>query len=552
MKIKYKSKSIANKLAMIVSIVLIISFIISTIYTRLIIKDEILTQWKEQNLKLVNVYSQMIEMDDLQGFIDKIDSENDLAYALFINTDLVAIAHNNPDRIGITLDDEGSIATAKYGEEYSDFFTWSVTNSLVLDVLTPIYVDDILVGGLNLGIKVDDDTVNSILRDTLSKLLVFFIMSCVLTIFILFLFVKTIVVKPIVNLSNIIEKLANYDLTLTNDENNYLKRKDEIGDISNSLYKMQTNLVDLINKIRNLSNDITTNSKELNENTNVSTKIAEEISKAIEEISNGATEQAKNTEQGADNIVELGYIIEENRKCLDNLNVHVNEIVLLQKEGVDILDDTLRKSNEINLSSKEVYDIVLNANKSAGKIEIVSDTIKNIATQTNLLALNARIESAKAGKFGNGFSVIADEIKKLAEQSQNSTIEIEKVVKELMVRTLKAVETMKEVEVMVSSQTNSVNLTSEKFNEINNTIEIIKTNILETNNLGSKMEKKKDEVIDIIQNLSSISQENAAATEECFASIEEQTSFIEEISDASGNLEKIANVIDVEIGRFKV
>lgn len=146
--------------------------------------------------------------------------------------------------------------------------------------------------------------------------------------------------------------------------------------------------------------------------------------------------------------------------------------------------------------------------------------IKRIAQQTNLLALNAAIEAARAGEAGRGFAVVADEIRKLAEQSNGFTGEIADIIEELSEKTEKAVATMDQVGKFMKEQTESVSSTNQKFEGIASSIEKMK-NAIEIIAKSSKgMETKKEVIITTMENLSAISQQNAAGTEEVSASIQ--------------------------------
>jgi methyl-accepting chemotaxis protein len=279
---------------------------------------------------------------------------------------------------------------------------------------------------------------------------------------------------------------------------------------------------------------------------------AEEVAKTIEEMAKGASDQARDTEISSEKINEMGNLIAEEEMQRNVLNSSADEVTRLKEEGFKAVTELVEKTARSNDASKEVYKVVLDTSESAKKIENASQMIRNIAGQTNLLALNAAIEAARAGEAGRGFAVVADEIRKLAEDSNKFTKEIEQIVMELIDKTTSAVTTMQGVEGLIKEQGIVVESTRHKFEGISDAIEKTKEAISVLNKTGKIMYKKKDEIIDVIQNLSALSEENAAGTEEASASVEEQTSSMLQIAEASEELAKLAEDMQISISKFKV
>ncbi|MBM7561432.1 methyl-accepting chemotaxis protein [Fusibacter tunisiensis] len=361
------------------------------------------------------------------------------------------------------------------------------------------------------------------------------------------------IARPITALSGDIIKISEYDLNNDNSVNEkYMNSEDEIGVITRALNAMRQNLILLISDISQDAGSVAASSEELTATSQQSALAADEVAKTIEEIANGASDQSQKSSTGADEIDSLGEIITDELNLIKVLNQSAETVDKLKNEGFVVLKELENKTNKSNASSKEVESIVIEANQSAEKIERASDMIKNIADQTNLLALNAAIEAARAGEAGKGFAVVADEIRKLAEQSNTFANEISEVIVELGMKTQNAVETMGVTRVIADEQIVSLKETEDKFNGIAQSIESVKNVVSDLNDASDIMLKKKDQMIQIMDDLSLISQQNAAGTEEASASVEEQTAAMAQIADASEELAKLSEAMLRSISKFKM
>ena len=410
------------------------------------------------------------------------------------------------------------------------------------------YVEDIekVVGEVNKDLE-------SQINEVLLTFLVIMVISFIVVLVLLYIYSDRLS-KAIKYLSCRIEEMSNYDLSSvpTDRENKLSKKKNELGIIARAVKEMRSNLKDLINEINSDAMDVSSSSEELTATSEQVSIASDEVAETTQEIANGATDQAEETTQGAKGVNELGEIINSEIELVEMLNKSAKRVDSLKEEGFVVLKDLEEKTVQNNESAKEVQDIIIKTNANADKIEKASDKIMDIAEQTNLLALNASIEAARAGEAGKGFAVVADEIRKLAEETNTFASSISDTINKLNEMTEKGVTTMKKSSKITEEQIDSLEKTNSKFNGISDSIEDVDKIVKELNEATEDMTNKKGQIIDVMENLSAISEENAAGTQEVSASVEEQTVSMAQVSEASEELAELAQEMQESISKFKL
>ncbi len=357
--------------------------------------------------------------------------------------------------------------------------------------------------------------------------------------------------KPIMKVTESAERIARLDVTQDVPEG-LLKKANEIGALAKGIQVITASLREFIGDVKESSEKVAAVSVQLTASTQQSAITAEEVSRAVTEIARGASEQAGNTEEGALKAVRLGQAIEKDLELVEALNVASNRVSAVVEEGLQEIDNLTRISQENNGATEEIRQVIFKTNESSQKIEQASNVIASIAEQTNLLALNAAIEAARAGEAGRGFSVVAEEIRKLAEQSSASTKSIDLMVKELQNNSQDAVKNMERVSQISKEQAGSVMTCQDKYRVIAQSMEEAIQAVNELNASEAAMDKIKDDIHSTLQALSAIAEENSAATEEVTASMEEQTASVQEIAASSEGLSELAQSLQTVIMKFKL
>lgn len=345
--------------------------------------------------------------------------------------------------------------------------------------------------------------------------------------------------------------LSNGDLTTIIDSK-VVRRNDELGDMTKGVAILVQQLTEVVHNIRESSEVLLTSGTELNNMAEQTSSTADEISRAVEDISRGAVSQSEEIESASYEIDAMGQLIE---KIVDNvaqLSAGTMEIKGTSDQSVQIIHQ-LSESNDRSMEAIGRISEQVNAtNDSAMKISSAVDLITSIAEETNLLSLNASIEAARAGEQGRGFAVVAGQIQKLAEQSNESARTIADIINNLLQDSENTVHVMNEVQEIMNEQQAKLNETRQQFELVGEGISSasMAANIIKEQTETCDTARAK--VVDVISNLSAISEENAASTEETTASMQELNATINLLAESAGRLQELSKSLEENISFFRI
>ncbi|KNF07764.1 methyl-accepting chemotaxis protein McpB [Gottschalkia purinilytica] len=408
----------------------------------------------------------------------------------------------------------------------------------------------IKIKGWSVGVMIPKSELLANLSDINTTSLITLIAVLIVTSILISIFARKLS-RPLSDLSNYANQISKGDFTVDISED-ILNKNNEIGKLASNFNDMKKNLGDLISHILIASKHLISSSQDLDDSSKSVARVSQEVSVTVEEIAKGATEQANEIEDGLNKVYELGSTMEENFENIGLMDNTTENVVHILEEGQEIIKELNTKTDESEEAINEVYKGILKTNDSAENISKASEVIASIAEQTNLLALNAAIEAARAGEHGKGFAVVAEEIRKLAEQSTNSTKIIDTAVTELQEDSINSVSNIKKVLGLIKEELESVNMTEKKYNEIAIAIDEVVKAMKNVDSSKKVIEDRKNEILQVMENLSTIAQENAAATQEVLASTEEQLSCMDSINNECGKLADTSGELKESISMFKI
>ncbi|QNU68150.1 methyl-accepting chemotaxis protein [Ruminiclostridium herbifermentans] len=359
------------------------------------------------------------------------------------------------------------------------------------------------------------------------------------------------ITKPILAAVAQAEQLANRDLTVNTIENS-LNRKDELGRLANSFSTMVQNLKEIITQITITSSEVAISGQELYESGEQVGKAAEEVANTILEISSGAEDQSKKIEMALSNLTDLISQINEvnnNTYNMQQTTVHMIDDIAI---GAKTAAESIETINNLKADTEGVSGVISNLGNTSNQIGQIIELISGIAEQTNLLALNAAIEAARAGEAGRGFSVVADEIRKLAEESADASGRIAKLIVEIRSGVDTAVSKMDDSMKSVNSSVKAIQKNGETFNVINEQAERLKDIVSNVINSVKIMTENSSDFERTMQEINETSHEFASNAEGVSAASEEQIALTEEIVSSSKAMADMSEELSNLIKNFKI
>lgn len=354
--------------------------------------------------------------------------------------------------------------------------------------------------------------------------------------------------KSIMGLSQAASRIANGDLS----GNIKVRTKDEFGELTKVFNKMSADLRELVTKVIDAASALASSSEELSASAEEASASSEEVADTMRQLASGAEEQANSVEEINQVVHQLYSSSKQVANNIDSVNDSSEKAAQAAEKGVNQADNAITKINKIQEISGETGRAVSLLGDKSKQIGQIVDVIKGIAEQTNLLALNAAIEAARAGEQGRGFSVVAEEVRKLAEQSSVSAEQIASLVLDIQKETMRAVQVMEEGKRGVASGVEAVNEAGSAFQTIAVEINTVVKQVQEVLAASDKMAGGTEQVVKLIDNIRAIAGQTAGKTQEVSASTQEQTAVNEAVGKSAEQLAELGEHLMGLIAKFNV
>ncbi len=509
------------------------------------------------NVKREIILNQVTGTADLQNIFRQIKTESDgnIAYvSLSDETGGLVVSDNSTITAEGEIGSADAVSSATSSGDVSQVVSGQETVGQILElpsgekcynVSTNMSIGEEFNGALNIGISLESmyEQIQNALMETILITLIVMVLAIAAGIIL-----SRRIINPIVRMSGRIKTFSEGDFTVGFEH----ESQDEIGKMATALNHMQLTLKDMVSDIQANSSMVSENSQNLTEICDETSQVAEGIAKASGELAKASTDLAVNSQEGYERLNRLANEINSIFKRTDYMKESIDQTVDANQSGTKYIHELMGAIDENVSVSKKIKELVDVLGEKSQAIAEITSVIKNISEQTSLLALNAMIESARAGESGKGFTVVAQEIGKLSEQTAKSIAGIEQIVNEVSSAITQTQDYVDQGDEVIIHTAEVSKETGKAFDRIEGSIASIIKEVQVLIEAITKVNSDKNEVVDAIESISAIAEETTSSTQEISSSLELQLTKIENASQAAHELKNIALELESMISQFKV
>ncbi|MGC8889674.1 MAG: methyl-accepting chemotaxis protein [bacterium] len=382
----------------------------------------------------------------------------------------------------------------------------------------------------------------------LFKVFLITLIVTVIVVIIIGYFMSLSIAKPILELVETTNTLAQGDMTVSINTR-YIG---EVGALARSIARLVDNFTSLLLTARDTATQASSMTEQILGAANQSSQAIQQVSSTIQSVASGAQETARNMGDASQAVDSISKKIEDLAQTASSVEQTTQDTIKLTQEGQEVVDELNRGFSQTTQATNSVVSSMDELEKAAGEIGRIIETITSISSQTNLLALNAAIEAARAGEAGRGFAVVADEVRKLAEESNQSAQRISQFIDQIRSQIANTAKNTEEAVKTISRQMEIGSRVVDAFKEIDQATNRVVQMIQDITNGITELVGDARTISQSVQGVAAIAQENAASSEEVSAATEEMTAAIEEITANITSLSELVKGLEEIILRFKM
>ncbi|ASS76398.1 hypothetical protein CIG75_16515 [Tumebacillus algifaecis] len=355
--------------------------------------------------------------------------------------------------------------------------------------------------------------------------------------------------SPVLRLAEQVKRVATGDLTV---QPLQVSTKDEVADLADDVNLMTENLRTILQQVSLNSHQVAATSEQLTASAEQTGQVAGQIAESVQDVSLGAEKQLRGIHDSTQVVADISQSVTQIASSIQAVTDATFQATSKAADGQEVVERTVAQMQLIGNKASSTADVIDLLGQKSEEIEQIVSLITSIAGQTNLLALNAAIEAARAGEHGKGFAVVADEVRKLAEQSGDAADHISRLIKEVQEDTSRAISVMGEGTVAVEEGFRMIALTGTAFEQILSSVTTLSEQAQEVSAAVQQVNAGAQTMVGTMEGIAAVSEQAAANTQQVASAVEEQNASMEEISSASHQLSKMAGELQESLSSFKL
>ena len=331
-----------------------------------------------------------------------------------------------------------------------------------------------------------------------------------------------------------------------------VKNHDEVGDLINGINRMNQDLREVVGRIHESSSSVASSSEELAASAEQSMSASEQVSRITQVSAEGIEQQLLQYEELCSSISEMNDGIHQITENSEEMLQITGKTSVLTREGGEIIDLVVGQMNQINQSVTKASTSIISLRERSNEISQIIEIITGVAEQTNLLALNAAIEAARAGEHGKGFSVVAEEVRKLAEESKKSANQITVMINHIQKEANQSVQMMSEETSLVEHGLKETENAHETFALISQAMNEVTDKVVEVSSSVQQLMAVSKQILESVDFAKRVAEKSVLSSQESAAATQEQFAAMEEVAASAQFLSQMAEDLQSIISKFKL